>query len=321
MTWNDDLTQLRDMLVDLYPTLKNSQRVVDEAGIPRARILFSTTAVENWHAILTEANHRGKILDIIEVVRKDYPESTKRLLEEQTSNLQPVLRVIPDGLDTCREPVIFPSEIDPVHRPDEAREQIMQAHTTSEIWKWRRVPTDQFHNDQWVRNVIKIQLRVSSFNQQDWVKVDNTIFVDIKTFATPLNHVNALQDCAGAGEIRYFTPVFLNSHTAGTQLKTFYPDCDYFSLQPGEFEVFNLQFHCVEPGIYSVKIRIPWSKNSGESGLFTLDLPDFVFPLTYTTWSMLGNLQANACSMYQWNGSDYISTPVRVSNTPHSSAI
>src|SRR5260370_41018765 len=75
MAWNDNLTNLNDVLAGLYPLLSDSYRIVDAAGIPKAFVAFQPRAIDNWHAVLDEANNREKVLDVIRVARKDYPEN------------------------------------------------------------------------------------------------------------------------------------------------------------------------------------------------------------------------------------------------------
>jgi len=74
MAWNENLTNLNDVLSGLYPLTADSIRIVDNAGLPKSFIAFQTRAIDNWHAILDEANKRGKVPDLIQVARKDYPE-------------------------------------------------------------------------------------------------------------------------------------------------------------------------------------------------------------------------------------------------------
>ncbi len=70
---------LRDLLVDLYPTEQSSRRVVDEAGLAHGRIAFQDAAIDNWHAILTEAYRHGKVANLVEVAKGEYPESSDAL--------------------------------------------------------------------------------------------------------------------------------------------------------------------------------------------------------------------------------------------------
>jgi V8-like Glu-specific endopeptidase len=74
MAWDENLTNLNDVLAGLYPLTADSFRIVDNAGLPRVLIAFQPRAIDNWHAILDEANKRGRVSDLIRVARKDYPE-------------------------------------------------------------------------------------------------------------------------------------------------------------------------------------------------------------------------------------------------------
>lgn len=74
MPWSPTLTELRDLLADLYPTAQDARRVVEEAGLPPARIAFESTAVNTWHSILREAGKRQMVQTIIDVAQRDYPQ-------------------------------------------------------------------------------------------------------------------------------------------------------------------------------------------------------------------------------------------------------
>ncbi|MDX6501473.1 MAG: hypothetical protein QOG23_4733 [Blastocatellia bacterium] len=75
MAWNENLTNLNDALSGLYPLTVDSIRIVDAAGLPRGFIAFQPRAIDNWHAILDEANKRDKVSDLIRVARQDYPDN------------------------------------------------------------------------------------------------------------------------------------------------------------------------------------------------------------------------------------------------------
>ncbi|MCB1033989.1 MAG: trypsin-like peptidase domain-containing protein [Acidobacteria bacterium] len=74
MAWNENLTQLNHVLAGLYLFPQESVRLVDEAGLPKANIAFQLKALDNWHAILTEAERRGKVRDVVAAAQRDYPE-------------------------------------------------------------------------------------------------------------------------------------------------------------------------------------------------------------------------------------------------------
>ncbi len=75
MGWNENLTPLNYVLAGLYPSLEDSHRIVDEAGIPRAFVPWRARAIDNWHEILYEADNRGQVIDVIRAALKQYPDN------------------------------------------------------------------------------------------------------------------------------------------------------------------------------------------------------------------------------------------------------
>ena len=75
MSWNSNLTNLRDVLADLYFMAQDSRRVVEDAGLNPTFIAFDNKAIINWHNILREAQKHNKVQTIIEVAQRDYPEN------------------------------------------------------------------------------------------------------------------------------------------------------------------------------------------------------------------------------------------------------
>ncbi len=74
MAWTENLTNLNHVLAGLYLFPQESLRLVDAAGLPKAHIAFQPRAIDNWHAILTEAERRDKVDALIAAALKDYPE-------------------------------------------------------------------------------------------------------------------------------------------------------------------------------------------------------------------------------------------------------
>jgi V8-like Glu-specific endopeptidase len=83
MAWNQTLTNLRDVLADLYFTVQDSRRIVEEAGLNPAFIVFDNRAINNWQNILREAQRRDKVQGIVAVAHKDYPENQWIALAQQ----------------------------------------------------------------------------------------------------------------------------------------------------------------------------------------------------------------------------------------------
>jgi len=63
---------LRALLAANYPTQEDARRVVEDAGLNPAYVQFSDKAVNNWHNILTEAEKRGSMVALLQVVLDEY---------------------------------------------------------------------------------------------------------------------------------------------------------------------------------------------------------------------------------------------------------
>lgn len=85
MSWNQTLTNLRDLLASLYMTVEDSLVIVEEAQLNPAHIALDKKAITNWHNILREADKRNKVQAIIDVARQDYPDNDWLFYAEQGS--------------------------------------------------------------------------------------------------------------------------------------------------------------------------------------------------------------------------------------------
>ncbi len=66
------LSNLRDRLADLYTDETSARRIVADAGIDTRRVAFSARAIDNWHAILTEATKTHQIDALLTAVIEEY---------------------------------------------------------------------------------------------------------------------------------------------------------------------------------------------------------------------------------------------------------
>ncbi len=83
MAWSAWMTQLNDVLADLYPTVDESRRIVKDAAIRPGLVTFSNQALLNWFNILEEAQRQSpsigsarpeKIDGIIRAALRDRPD-------------------------------------------------------------------------------------------------------------------------------------------------------------------------------------------------------------------------------------------------------
>jgi hypothetical protein len=97
--------KLRDVLADLYFDVPSAQRVIDDAGVDRAQISFSSRAKDNWHAILREAAHKDQIDNLITVVTRDYGsnDELKRAIESFRASVASELQTVNPEASTTIE--------------------------------------------------------------------------------------------------------------------------------------------------------------------------------------------------------------------------
>ena len=118
MAWNENLTNLNYVLASLYPLTSDSYRIVDAAGLKRAHVAFQARALDNWWAILDEADKRGRVIDIVRAARRDYPEDPFLERAEQ------------DKLTTVRGPILGEQLHWDSQQPTDTLEKIIEQQST-----------------------------------------------------------------------------------------------------------------------------------------------------------------------------------------------
>lgn len=71
-----DTRRLRHCLVKFYPDELSIRRVLADAKIAAKRIRFGDSADNIWQAVLTEAEHSGRLDALLDVVRREYGNHT-----------------------------------------------------------------------------------------------------------------------------------------------------------------------------------------------------------------------------------------------------
>jgi V8-like Glu-specific endopeptidase len=88
MAWDENLTALNYVLANLYPLTRDSFRIVSAAGIPITHVAFQDKAIDNWFEILSVADKRDKVLEIVKAALKDYPDDPT-LIQAEKGELTP----------------------------------------------------------------------------------------------------------------------------------------------------------------------------------------------------------------------------------------
>lgn len=66
------LKRLRKVLAEFYPDTPSIRRVAADAGIDLSRLTFASTAANNWHSVLREAQHVHKMDSLLSVAGEEY---------------------------------------------------------------------------------------------------------------------------------------------------------------------------------------------------------------------------------------------------------
>lgn len=67
--------RLRNALADLYPDENSARRIASQSGLALSRLRLSGVAVDNWHAILREAENTAAVDELVAVVESEYGRS------------------------------------------------------------------------------------------------------------------------------------------------------------------------------------------------------------------------------------------------------
>ncbi|MEM7127580.1 MAG: effector-associated domain EAD1-containing protein [Chloroflexota bacterium] len=74
MKWNNELTQLCDVRMELYAQADQIQQLAIEAGMPAQYIDFNGPPAICWFNVLREAATRKKVDDLVKRVQEKHPE-------------------------------------------------------------------------------------------------------------------------------------------------------------------------------------------------------------------------------------------------------
>jgi hypothetical protein len=200
----------------------------------------------------------------------------------------------------------MPSYIRPSDDPQAAFEQIKQAYQDGTYQEWAQGPT--------LDTTFVTHLTIGSTVQETgWIELANTLLVQVESSPAP-EHVNfAIEgQCGAGGTVRYFPPVLLDANFSTYSTDTTFTEFDYFYLEPGAFEVFELTYVCKSPGTYRFELRVPYVFQGQRGDITTHNPVEFVCPQTYTVWSASSFEHESAfygAKNYAWNGSGYEEVP------------
>ncbi len=151
--------------------------------------------------------------------------------------------------------------------------------------------------------------------ENSWIKLDNkfTVTFSVDTTSAPKDiDVVLMGECGDGRDPRYTkTIIALDPANAEKKISVPFDAHKFYTLQPGEFELFIMNFSCKVPGVYSVRYDLPFSI-SGKAGIISYNTDEdelkIVCPKSYTLWDT-GHLNENniltRIETYRWDGQNY----------------
>lgn len=173
-------------------------------------------------------------------------------------------------------------------------------------------------SDSEARN-ITIYLSIRSLAEgNDWVNLEREIEVSIRHIddVPSIAEVVYLTGCGGGAYYRYFSTVPLNTDYGEYNVTSVSTDADYYTLEPGESEIFVLDFECDSTGLYAVDINIPITYQGEDEIVTYSDLAGIICPGTANmNYGDVGDEISTGYEViiyqveqYEWTGSGYRNT-------------
>lgn len=201
--------------------------------------------------------------------------------------------------------VIIPNDVD--LSDNGVGPELADAYNSGITRSWAQVPYIYDSN----LNSADVEFHFTSISNKSWIELSKTVYVSIEVEENIPDFVNVMDPlgCGGGGEVRRFPVVALENSYLQFTTKTNFPDFDFFTLQPGEFEYFIIPFECKTPGYYRLTLSVPF-KYDGDEGIIETPTIVVACPQNFTLLELdvpTGTIYG--VENYEWNNSDYSRVP------------
>jgi len=203
--------------------------------------------------------------------------------------------------DQCPS-VAFPPNIDPSQDPAQAGQIAAKALDSGDVDTWPIV-----------NNHAILEMTVTSLiSENHWIKLSNAIEIGVAADQSGFpDYIEALLvswGCGGGGVMRTFSDILLSADFETYSQESTTSEFDFFTLQPGEFEVFTFPIRCKTPGVYSLSFKVPYTLiDRSDVFMYRYERP-ILCPKSYTAWGLEEGTFMSS-SKDQWDGQDYQNLP------------
>lgn len=205
---------------------------------------------------------------------------------------------------TMHGPWVIPNSNDLSHG-DTPSNEIGRAIIDGESNNWEIGPLPS--------NEISVNISVKSkVTENEWIKLSNTIQVNIKPYSESLTeYTHLVFEMAGGGgsNFKEFPIVELKNGYDQYSINIKNDDYDFFTLEPGEYDVFVLHYTCKSPGIFHVALEQQYTFKSENGTILWTDLPLIYCPEKIIFWDFFrtgANDFIFSPTEYFWSGSGYL---------------
>jgi hypothetical protein len=174
---------------------------------------------------------------------------------------------------------LIPNEID----LNQDHLELMDQFFSQKVWQsWEQLPRTPNHS-----------LKITHIDPDgNTINIDNTAYVVIDVYE-PLDHIDIANfsdgsgwfigaDICGGGAVANIFDITLLQNTSEVEVDT--KEYDYFTLQPGEVEYFDMKIACGEPGFYSFHIEMSLSYFDNEKRVNISPDIKMYCPKAYDRW-------------------------------------
>jgi hypothetical protein len=223
----------------------------------------------------------------------------------QTSAPAPTIRNPTPALtlrvqDPCPVILLMPGNLDPDHDLAKADESVRQAiFDTQDAGNWPTIGVD-----------LDLWLVPSALENRSWIRLSNSADVTVTVLGDSPQNANGVHigQCGGEGTIRKFSGISLVRDSQSYTRRISTTEADFFTLQPGEFEVWSTTVACGAPGRYQVSFTAGYNYEDTE-GAITAMSKEIVCPQEYSEWAMYGPFEPLLFARtLRWDGTKYEQT-------------
>lgn len=166
-----------------------------------------------------------------------------------------------------------------INTSGDTQDQIMKTDPWQNRVNWALVPEN---------SELSVKFFITSIaTSNNWIQLDKSVDVAVSVETNIPAHADVFNGvgCGGTGSIRKFSQTPLRDDMQNFTKEATFSGADFFTLQPGEFEIFSIPFKCNAPGYYTISIS---SKYTYESQSGNLEFPEahVLCPNSYTVYSV-----------------------------------